>query len=203
MDFHKLEYFKAVADLQHVTKAAEMLHVAQPSVSRSLSNLEEELGVELFDRSGKNIVLNRYGEIVLRHANRILNEIDAIPREINELKEQADSTVSVSMRAASKLLPQMVMTFHREHPEIHLSITHTGSTSASAEDADIWIYSSADPVKDTFHTVLLKEELLLALPETSPLADCHPFTEAVLHSLLSVIPSVRPHSPDNQFHPEI
>ena len=57
MDIHSLTYFKKVAELQHITRASEELHVAQPSLSRTISRLEKELGVQLFERSGKNIIL--------------------------------------------------------------------------------------------------------------------------------------------------
>ena len=82
MEIHTLTYFKKVAELQHITRAAEELRVAQPSLSRTIAGLEAELGVRLFQRSGKNIRLNRSGEIVLHHTNRIL-------RELQELREVA------------------------------------------------------------------------------------------------------------------
>ena len=53
MDIHSLTYFKKVMELQHITRASEELHVAQPSLSRTISRLEKELGVQLFERSGK------------------------------------------------------------------------------------------------------------------------------------------------------
>ena len=60
-----LSYFQKTAELQHLTKAAEALHISQPSLSHTIKVLETELGVPLFSRSGRNIVLTRYGEILL------------------------------------------------------------------------------------------------------------------------------------------
>ena len=82
MDIHSLIYFKKVAELQHFTRAAEELRVAQPSLSRTISALETELGVKLFDRVGKNVTLNRFGEILLRHTNAILQEMQDISTEL-------------------------------------------------------------------------------------------------------------------------
>lgn len=72
-----LRYFQKVAELQHVTRAAEALHVAQPSVSRVIKSMEQELNVPLFERRGRNIILTSYGEVFLRHVDRILKEADA------------------------------------------------------------------------------------------------------------------------------
>ena len=63
MDLHSLLYFKKVAELQHLTRAAEELRVAQPSLSRTIASLEADLGVKLFDRVGKGIVLNPGGTV--------------------------------------------------------------------------------------------------------------------------------------------
>lgn len=63
MEWQQLEYFVTVAKLEHMTRAAEALAISQPALSRSISKLEEELGVPLFDRQGRSIMLNRYGEL--------------------------------------------------------------------------------------------------------------------------------------------
>lgn len=64
MDLLQLQYFIAIAEYQHITKAAAHLHVSQPSLSNTLSRIENELGTQLFDRQGRNIVLNDSGKIV-------------------------------------------------------------------------------------------------------------------------------------------
>ena len=61
MEITHLRYFKKTAELEHITKAAQELHVAQPSLSRTISMLEDELKVKLFNRKGKSIELNEYG----------------------------------------------------------------------------------------------------------------------------------------------
>ena len=108
MDIHSLTYFKRVAELQHITRASEELRVAQPSLSRTIAGLEGELGVRLFTRTGKNIRLNQYGEIVLRHTNRILQELEDIEAELADARDQGSRSVTISLYAASKLLPELV-----------------------------------------------------------------------------------------------
>ena len=73
MDLVQLEYFKAVAESGHLTNAAKKLNVAQPALSVSISRLESEVGVPLFDRVGRGIYLNKCGEIYLEHVEQALN----------------------------------------------------------------------------------------------------------------------------------
>ncbi len=167
MDLHSLEYFRKVAELEHVTKAAEQLHVAQPSLSRTITNLEAELGVSLFDRSGKKIVLNKYGEVVLKHANRILKETKDIYNEINEMKGDHASSVSVSVQAASKLVTDFIIEFQNRYPDIALHLT----LGRSSEPGDLTITSSIHRPEDPNSMILLQEELLLGIPKNDPLAE--------------------------------
>ena len=71
MNLTNLSYFLKVAEKEHITQAAEELHITQPALSRAISNLEQELGVKLFEREGKNISLNENGIILQSAAKRI------------------------------------------------------------------------------------------------------------------------------------
>lgn len=142
MDIHSLTYFKKVAELQHITRASEELHVAQPSLSRTISRLEKELGVQLFERSGKNIILNSYGEILLKHTNRILQELKDIEQEIGDAAGERSRTVTLSLYAASKLLPELVMAFKHEYPSIRLQIIQEDLTKNQPNGCDLTLFSS-------------------------------------------------------------
>lgn len=170
MDIHALSYFKKAADLQHITRAAEELHVAQPSLSRTITQLEGELGVRLFERTGKNIYLNKYGEIVLRRTNRILKELEYMEREVNDALEGAPLTVSLSMYAVSKLLPDLIMSFKQAYPTIRLQIRQGGTTKNPLEESDLSIFSSTQPSSGKNSLTLLEEEILLAVPKWHPLS---------------------------------
>lgn len=170
MELHTLEYFVCAARLQHITRAAAQLHVAQPSLSRTIAGLEAELGVPLFDRTGKNIVLNQYGQVVLHHAQRILQEAQDIRDELADLKDEGRRTVSISLRAASKLLPQVVLGFKREYPSIRLHILQDEG-GGSELPCDLTLYSSLQPCEGPHQAMLMEEEILLALPETNPLVE--------------------------------
>lgn len=170
MDIHSLTYFKKVAELQHITRASEELHVAQPSLSRTISRLEKELGVQLFERSGKNIILNSYGGILLKHTNRILQELKDIEQEIGDAAGERSRTVTLSLYAASKLLPELVMAFKHEYPSIRLQIIQEDLTKNQPDGCDLTLFSSMQPCTQDYSVTLIEEEILLALPESNPLS---------------------------------
>lgn len=82
MELLQLQYFLAVARLEHVTEAARNLHVTQSSLSKTIQRLEEDLGVPLFDRVGRNLRLNEFGSRFLRRAERALFELEQGSRSL-------------------------------------------------------------------------------------------------------------------------
>ena len=84
MELFQLKYFLAVAKYEHVTKAAESLHIAQPAVSQAIRHLEEEFDTPLFDRENRHITLNATGKMLQKRLTPIMAALDAIPDEIKE-----------------------------------------------------------------------------------------------------------------------
>ena len=82
MEIFQLIQFQAVAELEHMTQAAQRLNLAQPALSRTIQNLENELGASLFDRSGRRMHLNENGRILLRYSRQILSSIQDAKNEI-------------------------------------------------------------------------------------------------------------------------
>lgn len=85
MTLNQLYYFQAIARYQHFHRAAEALHIAQPSLSRSMSLLEEELGIRLFERKGRGVELSKYGMLFLDHVNHILEELEIAQNKMQQL----------------------------------------------------------------------------------------------------------------------
>lgn len=92
LEWQQLKYFCKAAQIQHMTRAAEELHITQPSLSLSIRRLEQELGVELFDRHGRGIVLNQYGDILLERASAAFSLLDSARAEINDLKSRSNTS---------------------------------------------------------------------------------------------------------------
>ena len=81
MELQQLKYFREVAEREHVTRAAEKLFVSQSAISRAVTQLEKELGVPLFYRQGRAVVLSRYGRLFLEHVNRALSILESGKRD--------------------------------------------------------------------------------------------------------------------------
>lgn len=86
VDLVQLRYFQEVARQQHITNVARDLHITQPALSKNIAKLESDMGIKLFDRDGKSLRLNTYGEEVLRHVDTILNEMDALMQHVSDLQ---------------------------------------------------------------------------------------------------------------------
>ncbi len=99
MELYQLAYFKTVAETEHFTHAAEQLHLSQPSLSKAISNLESELGVQLFERDKRSVYLNEYGRVFLKRVNRILNEVDEARQELSDMVGQAGGDVYIASSA--------------------------------------------------------------------------------------------------------
>ena len=93
MTLNQLRYFQAVARLQNFRAAAEQLYISQPSLSRSIDSLEDELGVVLFERAGRGIALTGSGRLFLEYANRILEECDIAVYKMKEISTFATRAI--------------------------------------------------------------------------------------------------------------
>lgn len=85
MELTQLKQFKAIAETQNISEAANILYVTQPALSNSLNRLEKELGVQLFDRAGKKITLNEQGQIVLKTVESILSQLDDMILKLHDM----------------------------------------------------------------------------------------------------------------------
>lgn len=125
MELTQLYYFETLARMQHFTKAAQELHISQPSLSKSIGNLEDELGVQLFERVKKKVYINKYGETLLMHVKNIKEEISRAKAEIDDLAIGAHGEIFL---AASFFFaePNPLYYFYRDfvlnHPEISMHI---------------------------------------------------------------------------------
>lgn len=124
MELRHLRYFLAVATAQNFTRAADSLHVSQPSLSVQIRDLEEELGTRLFDRLGRTVVLTQTGLLFRDHAERALREIEQGTQLIRELDGAQRGRLVVGTLATvnSYLIPPLVSRFKQRFPGIHLQV---------------------------------------------------------------------------------
>ncbi|SEN97764.1 LysR family transcriptional regulator, transcription activator of glutamate synthase operon [Mesobacillus persicus] len=120
MELRQLQYFVEVAKREHVTEAAVHLHVAQSAVSLQISKLEDELGVSLFERVGRNVKLTQIGRSFLVHVNKALKELDNAKQNVKEYLDPEQGTIKVGYPTslASHLLPTVISAFREDNPKI-------------------------------------------------------------------------------------
>lgn len=168
LNFTSLEYFRKAAKMEHLTKAAEALHIAQPALSRTIRGLEEELGVTLFEREGRNIHLTRDGHILLKHTENFLQEYDEMQKEFADSKNLQQMTVNLAIHSATKLIPSFLAEFRKDHPEAMLEIINP-KMEAAPKHTDLTLYSSIHHVENEHTVTLFRENLVMVLP----LSDRH------------------------------
>ena len=122
MNLYHLRYFETLAGIQHYTKAAEELSIAQPSLSHAIAQLEEELGVPLFAKNGRNVVLTPAGEEFLQSVRQALSTLDA---GIEAIQRRNGSTAKIRLGFATPMgvdfVPRMTAGFLQLHPEAQFS----------------------------------------------------------------------------------
>jgi LysR family transcriptional activator of glutamate synthase operon len=177
VEVHQLAYFESVSRHLHFTRAAEELHVAQPSVSQQIRKLETELGAPLFHRMKRQVALTEAGKTFLPPARAVLRRLDEARLEVQELSGLRKGTLAVGAppSVGTHLLPRALAAFSRRHPGIALTFREAGSRTLlklleeGELDMAVVIQPIRHPVLETLP--LLEEELLLVVPRHHPLAS--------------------------------
>ncbi|HWJ77535.1 MAG TPA: LysR family transcriptional regulator [Niallia sp.] len=125
MELRQIQYFLEAAKREHMTEAADALHVAQSSVSRQIVNLETELGVELFIRDGRNVKLTPLGKVFYERMKQLWNMMEDAKREVEESLDPKKGTVRIAfpISMAAHTLPSIIYSFRTRYPEakFHMS----------------------------------------------------------------------------------
>jgi LysR family transcriptional regulator, low CO2-responsive transcriptional regulator len=121
---HQLKVFRTVAQHLSYTRAAETLYLSQPAVAQQVKTLEQMLGLRLFARSGRGIVLTPAGQEFLNHADRLLTrlaETTPVVHEIHTLK-RGSVVIGASISAGTYVVPPLLGSFHARYPRIHVTL---------------------------------------------------------------------------------
>jgi LysR family transcriptional regulator, transcription activator of glutamate synthase operon len=177
MELRHLRYFEAVARHSHVTRAAAELHIAQPALSKQISQLEHELGVALFDRVGRNVRLTEAGEALLPHARAVMAQVEAARAEMAERigLRKGRATVGAPPTVGNQLLPTVLAAFNKRYAGIELRLHEAGVQTLldllETGLTDVAVVTL--PVDDENITVLplFTEEMVIAVWRGHRLAD--------------------------------
>ncbi|WP_314640956.1 LysR family transcriptional regulator [Stomatobaculum longum] len=124
MDFRQLQYLLTVAESQNITRAAESLYISQSALSHYIKNVENELGVKLFDRSTTPVTLTYAGERYMESARRILMENERLLKELRDVTQHMSGklTIGTSRDRASYMMPRLLPPFAERYPGIELEV---------------------------------------------------------------------------------
>ncbi|HTG68236.1 MAG TPA: LysR family transcriptional regulator [Candidatus Udaeobacter sp.] len=124
MDMRQLKYFLTIAQEGQVTRAAKLLNMEQPPLSRQLKLMEEELGVKLFERNGKGLKLTDSGELLKQKAEALLVQFDESLREVKGMEEGVRGVLSIgSVVSCISLLPKRIELFRERYPQVTFKIS--------------------------------------------------------------------------------
>lgn len=178
MNLYHLRYFITLAHLEHYTKAAEQLLITQPSLSSAISSLEKELGVSLFEKNGRNVVLTKSGKMFFAAVEESLEILDS---NINTLKSISNGEGIIDLAflrtLGSDFVPDITSTFLQAYSEkeikFHFYTGVTGDIIQGLKDGkyDIAFCSMIKEEHNIEFIPIAKQELVLIVPADHPLAD--------------------------------
>ncbi len=176
MDVRQLKYFVAVADARNFTRASELLHIAQPPLSRQIQLLEEELGVQLILRNSRPLRLTEAGRMFYEQALQIINRLDQLKTATRQLGLNQKRALSIGFVASTLYggLPMLVRKLRQHYPDVDIQLVELTSQQQFAALKSGRIDVGFGRVRGTdstvARTILREERLVLAIPLGSPLA---------------------------------
>ena len=127
----QMKYFDTVCRFQNISKAAAYLHISQPTITVAIQSLESELGIKLFYRNGKHLLLTQEGSVIWDKVASILSHIEQLEKEIRDVAHNKNHIrLGVPLQIGVKLLPKLFNEFKALHPEINLEICEAGGIEA-------------------------------------------------------------------------
>jgi DNA-binding transcriptional LysR family regulator len=176
MDIRHLQYFMEVARYKSFTKAAEALYITQPTISKTIKNMEEELHIVLFDRSNKKIELTDAGKIMMEQGRHILKSFQNLSSELHDLQNLKKGHLRIGLppMVGSSFFPEVIGQFHEQYPEVTIQIFEDGAKKVELDvesgllDIGVTVLPTDDKLFHSFSFV--QEKLMLLVHPTHSLA---------------------------------
>lgn len=195
MEVRVLRYFLAVVREESITKAAEVLHITQPTLSRQLTQLEEEIGVSLFHRGSRKITLTNEGILLRRRAEEIIALIDKTEQELVLSEDQIEGTITVGCGelATVRTLSELCGSFREKYPRVRFDL-YTATADHVKEQMDrglVDIGLLLEPIdmeKYDFIRLSTKEKWVVLMRPEDSLASLESVTASDLENLPLILP---------------
>ncbi|MCC3865760.1 LysR family transcriptional regulator [Terrisporobacter petrolearius] len=179
MNLYHLRYFVTLAHLEHYTKAAQQLSITQPSLSNAISLLEEELGIRLFEKEGRNVVLTKYGKTFLNSVEKSLDILDSSVKELKNVGMGKGKIDLGFLRAlGTEFIPKVCQNFLDENTNKDIKFNfNTASTTSDIIEGlknrnyDIAFCSKIEKEANIDFTPVANQKLVLIVSLDHPLAS--------------------------------
>ena len=195
MEIRVLRYFLTVVREESITRASEILHITQPTLSRQIAQMEEEVGVKLFVRGKRKITLTNEGILLRRRAEEILQLVDKTEKELIEQEEQVEGKISIGCGeiASVQMLPKLIESFRQKYPLVNFDIfTATADIVKEQMDKGLLdiglLLEPVDMEKYDFIRLDEKEKWVVLMRPDVPLAEKKAVTAKDLSSLPLILP---------------
>ncbi len=179
MELRHLRYFVAVAEMENVSKAALKLHVSQPALSRQIRDLEDEIGVALFERTAKSVSLTEPGRVFFKEAREVLQRADAAVQKARATAnaDEGELHVGYSPTPVARMLPKVLRACQRAMPKVHIKLHDLANHEniARLRDGRLQLAFVVRPPKaGVLHGLryeeLMRQQICLAVPLQHPFA---------------------------------
>jgi len=196
----QLRYFVVAAEEGQITRAAQKLNLAQPALSRTIAQLEAQMGVKLLQRHARGVSLTPAGAQLLEKAQAVLDAISEVERMSQSLSRATRGAAEVGFLGASPMIdaPELFTSFSTEHPEFHLTFHQLpfphGSTAEWIVDVDIGLCFAATPHPDVSMQTVRSEPRVVIAAKSHPLAQRQELTvdEVLDETFCGTHPSLEP-----------
>ena len=176
MELRQLEYFQMASRLKNITRAAQRLKVSQPNITVAIKKLEAELGVQLFDRSQKQLTLTPEGSVFLKRIELALRNIDEAILEVNDYKQLQKGTIKIGIppMMGAYLFPKVFSGFRQLHPNLEVLLFEEGSLSIreklESDELDFGIIIVPDSTPNLNVLKMSCNQLMVCVSQKSSLA---------------------------------
>ncbi|KAA9008414.1 LysR family transcriptional regulator [Paenibacillus spiritus] len=176
MEIRQLQYFVEAARLGSFSRAAESLYITQPTISKMIRHIEDELGTDLFHREGKSIRLTDAGEILLPKAQNIVESFQSLSSELDDLRQLKQGHIRIGLppMVGAHFFPEVIGLFHRKYPQVSIRLHEDGARKVEndVETGLLDIGVVVLPVsEERFHVFsFIEESLELLVPAGHKLA---------------------------------
>ena len=170
MELMQMRDFLEVAQTQHMTQSAERLHIAQPALTQAIHRLEKDLGVPLFLRKGRGIMLTEYGKYLQRQLSPLIGQLDELPQQLKAMAKTENETIRLRVLAASSLVTEAIIEYKSTRKNLNFQVLQSVDNSLYDIEITTKMFYQVRP-EQRKNQFVCEEKIFLAVPNSEKYAD--------------------------------